>query len=260
VILAVKAFARLRQLNPALSSSKTTPRLVLGGKLYHHILVYILLNILGGYDSRLKDNVQTIETLKETLNEFKLTYYIHHPESEEHKGNSSMNVADVIIILNFSMAERSALLNAPSTLALLYTPTNEHFGIGPVEAMVCGLPVLACNTGGPTETVIDMEQGEEIGTGWLRPPKQDAWAIVMNQIMMMNDSERKQLSERAAKRGRDHFALESLSRGIQKAVDETHSMGVVRWGYGLQLLLWTILVSLMYQVLHLFGVFANQKE
>jgi alpha-1,3/alpha-1,6-mannosyltransferase len=38
---------------------------------------------------------------------------------------------------------------------LLYTPENEHFGIVPVEAMYCGCIPLACNSGGPTESIKD---------------------------------------------------------------------------------------------------------
>ena len=42
---------------------------------------------------------------------------------------------------------------------MLYTPENEHFGIVPVEAMYCGCIPLACNSGGPTESVKDGETG-----------------------------------------------------------------------------------------------------
>ncbi len=36
---------------------------------------------------------------------------------------------------------------------VLYTPVDEHFGIVPVEAMYSRRPILACNSGGPQESV-----------------------------------------------------------------------------------------------------------
>jgi alpha-1,3/alpha-1,6-mannosyltransferase len=39
------------------------------------------------------------------------------------------------------------------SLCLLYTPTEEHFGIVPLEAMSAGTPVIAVDSGGPKETV-----------------------------------------------------------------------------------------------------------
>jgi len=241
VVLAVKAFARLRELNPSLFQGSKRPRLVLG----------------GGYDSRLKDNVQTISILEQTFTDLSLTYAIHHPESPSHTGTAATGKADVLIILNFTMSERSALLNAPSTLALLYTPTNEHFGIGPVEAMVCGLPVLACNTGGPKETIMDVDSSpseEDIGTGWLRPPKQDEWALVMNHIMTMSEAERKKMGERAKQRVKNYFALESLGRGVERAVVEAGNLGVVQWGYGLLVFSWMIAGMLGVQCLWALGL------
>jgi len=38
---------------------------------------------------------------------------------------------------------------------VLYTPVDEHFGIVPVEAMSKGKPVIACDSGGPLETVVN---------------------------------------------------------------------------------------------------------
>ena len=43
--------------------------------------------------------------------------------------------------------------------AALVFPTNEDFGLIPVEAMACGTPVLALNAGGARETVVDGETG-----------------------------------------------------------------------------------------------------
>ncbi|CAN0499507.1 unnamed protein product, partial [Scytosiphon promiscuus] len=40
---------------------------------------------------------------------------------------------------------RSDLLGRAS--CVLYTPSHEHFGIVPVEAMCCGAPVVAVNSG-----------------------------------------------------------------------------------------------------------------
>ena len=45
------------------------------------------------------------------------------------------------------------------SIALLYTPDREHFGIVPCEAMAMGCPVLAVATGGPLETVVHGSTG-----------------------------------------------------------------------------------------------------
>ena len=61
---------------------------------------------------------------------------------------------------------------------MLYTPANEHFGIIPCEAMYCGLPVLARDSGGPTETVVEGE------TGWLRSVERvGEWTEVMDRVL-----------------------------------------------------------------------------
>ena len=65
---------------------------------------------------------------------------------------------------------------------LVYTPSNEHFGIVPLEAMLACTPVLAANSGGPTETIVDGE------TGWLRPVDDiKAWTEVMRLALFAMD-------------------------------------------------------------------------
>ena len=80
----------------------------------------------------------------------------------------------VTLIRSFTDAERSALLVAAA--AVVYTPANEHFGIVPLEAMAAGRPVLACNSGGPTESV---QHGR---TGLLAAPEAAAFACAMAQL------------------------------------------------------------------------------
>ena len=60
---------------------------------------------------------------------------------------------------------------------MLYTPTHEHFGIVPCEAMIKGVPVIAINFGGPIETV------EHQKTGFLCEDNDAAWLARMKQIV-----------------------------------------------------------------------------
>lgn len=133
---------------------------------------------------------------------------------------------DILFLLNFTTAQRSALLRAPSTLALLYTPTNEHFGIGPVEGMVCGLPILATNTGGPTESVLDHPAEER--TGWLCPPDPHVWADVLNEIVDLSVGERQALGVRSRTRARNLFGMDAMAKQLETVLEEAVSRGPVR--------------------------------
>ena len=195
---------------------------------------------LGGYDPRLQDNVKTLQSLLDSANAHDLTYALVTPSTSSVPLPSFPTNAkpgketDILFLLNFWMTQRSALLTAPSTLALLYTPANEHFGIGPVEGMVCGLPVLACNSGGPTESVVDSPAER---TGWLRRPDPEVWAEALVEIVGLTVAERKRLAERAKKRAREHFGMEAMARDLEDALLKTAQMGPVPTSN----LLWLIL-------------------
>ncbi len=45
------------------------------------------------------------------------------------------------------------------SIATIYIPKDEDFGMSPVESMAAGKPVICSNHGGPTESVIDEETG-----------------------------------------------------------------------------------------------------
>ncbi|CAI5503427.1 unnamed protein product [Closterium sp. Naga37s-1] len=61
---------------------------------------------------------------------------------------------------------------SPSTLSPS-SPQNEHFGIVPLEAMAASKPVLACNSGGPTESILDG------ATGFLCAPNPSSFAAAL---------------------------------------------------------------------------------
>ena len=98
--------------------------------------------------------------------------------------------------------------------ALLYTPSGEHFGIVPIEAMYVGTPVIAVNDGaGPTETVQDGK------TGFLC--KSDEIAFAEAAVKLLTDrSLQKQLGEAGRKRVEDEFSFQSFATQLDKVVKE----------------------------------------
>jgi alpha-1,3/alpha-1,6-mannosyltransferase len=139
--------------------------------------------------------------------------------------HTKLTLPDILFLLNFTTAQRTALLNSPSTKVLLYTPANEHFGIGPVEGMICGVPILACDSGGPTESVVDSPADKR--TGWLRPPDPETWADALQEILSLSPSDKEALSGRGKHRARELFSLDAMARGIETALLKAVSFGRV---------------------------------
>lgn len=78
--------------------------------------------------------------------------------------------------------------------AVVYTPSNEHFGIVPLEAMYFSKPVIAVNSGGPTETVVNDV------TGFLCEPTSETFARAMLALLLNPE-----LGERLGEAGRKRF-------------------------------------------------------
>ncbi|KAH7890133.1 glycosyltransferase family 4 protein [Phlebopus sp. FC_14] len=209
--LAIKAFSLLRRRSVRQVSGRM--RLVLA----------------GGYDPRVEDNIQTLKSLVEGARSNNLTFSVITPPQSKVTApsfaGSTTSEPDILFLLNFTTSQRSALLQAPSTVALLYTPTNEHFGIGPVEGMICGVPILACDSGGPTESVIDQPADQR--TGWLRTPEPGIWAEALEEICRMSDGERAALSQRSRDRAQSVFGMESMAQALEGSLVEAAELGPV---------------------------------
>jgi alpha-1,3/alpha-1,6-mannosyltransferase len=197
--------------------------------------------IAGGHDPRLQDNRATLDELLALCDSLQLTSAV--------VGTSRPpDNLDVLFLLNFSAVQRRALLNSASTRALLYTPSNEHFGIGPVEGMCVGLPVLACRSGGPMESILDSDTlvRSPSATGYLRAPHEGEWTRALLDILRMSDRDRASLSTRARNRAETLFGLQAMARNVEAALMDAVNLGPLHASNTHELLLVLLVLSIVF--------------
>ncbi|CAL0326506.1 unnamed protein product [Lupinus luteus] len=150
--------------------------------------------IAGGFDERLKENVEYLEELKNLA---------------EKEGVSNQ----IRFITSCSTAERNALLS--ECLCVLYTPKDEHFGIVPLEAMAAYKPVIACNSGGPVESI---KNGV---TGFLCNPTPQDFSLAMTRFI-----EDPKGAERMGKEARSHvvdsFSTKTFGQHLNRYIVDIH--------------------------------------
>nr|CAD7458406.1 unnamed protein product [Timema tahoe] len=133
VFLSINRYERKKNLSLALDALY-----ILKEKLTAEYWDRIHLVMAGGYDSRVTENVE------------------HYTELVDHA--KDLELSDKVTFLkSLSDIHKVSLLS--NCNCLIYTPPNEHFGIVPLEAMYFGKPVIAVNSGGPTETILDGKTG-----------------------------------------------------------------------------------------------------
>lgn len=165
--------------------------------------------IAGGYDQRVGENVSYHKELEELAAKAGLQY------ATAKTVPTALAVPDeiqVLFLLSVPDAFKTTLLQ--NATLLLYTPKNEHFGIVPVEAMQHGLPVLASNTGGPLETIVDGK------TGWLRDvEKEEEWAYIMRKgLHAFSPDRKKAMSDAGRKRVKEHFTRPIMAKRFEEGL------------------------------------------
>jgi len=145
----------------------------------------IHLMIAGGYDELVPENRQYLGELRHVASQLGVTSH-------------------VTFLCNVTAANKHSLLQ--TSTCLLYTPHNEHFGIVPVEAMHARCPVIAVNSGGPCETVVDGV------TGFLRPATAADFAAAMKQFIGAEGAElRREFGDAACQRVQQCFSFDSFT-------------------------------------------------
>ena len=155
-----------------------------------------------------------------------VTYHKHLVKLADELGLKSATTKTVVTALKVpDDIEVLFLLSVPNTLKdmllksaklLVYTPSNEHFGIVPLEAMLAGVPVLAANSGGPLESVVDGV------TGWLCPPeKAESWTVVMDMVLhKMSDEKLEKMGMAGRDRVKQEFSDVKMAERIDGIIDE----------------------------------------
>lgn len=156
----------------------------------------VLLVVAGGCDQRVTENIEYLEELRALV---------------KHCGLETC----VEFRTNISTEEREILLSRAT--ALLYTPDNEHFGIVPIEAMALECPVIAVNSGGPTETVV-----HEV-TGFLCEQTVESFSKAMARFLAD-----KSLSAVMGKAGRKHVETKFTVAASRTELDRLLSLAATR--------------------------------
>lgn len=135
VFLSINRYERKKNISLALNAFKELEKHVSKSNFDRCQLI-----IAGGFDKRVTENVEHYDELCELA--------------------EKLDVRSKCTFLR-SPSDKFKLFLLKRCDVLLYTPSNEHFGIVPIEAMYTRKPVIACNSGGPTETVCTHSKSNE---------------------------------------------------------------------------------------------------
>lgn len=144
----------------------------------------------GGYDEAVQENVDYYEELKAVA--------------------AKLHIDEQITFLrSFSDAQKIALLS--NCTCVLYTPSNEHFGIVPLEAMYMRCPVIAVNSGGPLESVVNNK------TGFLCDPLPTQFSEAMEKFVK-DPALKKTMGAAGRTRVLEKFSLEAFTEKLYQYV------------------------------------------
>ncbi|KAI8920923.1 alpha-1,3/1,6-mannosyltransferase ALG2 [Powellomyces hirtus] len=193
----------------------------------------VRLVVAGGYDPRVEENKEYLRELESLAASLGLNSFVAFAGCDSIPGTTQ-----VLFLPSFNVEQRTYLL-ANST-CLLYTPSNEHFGIVPVESMYAGLPVIAVNSGGPMETIIDGK------TGFLLQPEPAAFADAIYDLIS-GGGKAKELGQAGKKLVEETFTsvvfIDALEAIIRSTVSGKNPEASMAWYLCLSVGAWVILVA-----------------
>ncbi|KAM3718734.1 Alpha-1,3/1,6-mannosyltransferase ALG2 [Dirofilaria immitis] len=157
---------------------------------------YCFLVIAGGYNTMNDENIA------------------HFVELKKNAVTLDLPKEQYIFLKSPTDEEKLELLRRAT--AVLYTPSNEHFGIVPVEAMYMECCVIALNSGGPRETIIDGE------TGFLVKENPNSFAEKMAELVK-NKHKAVAMGIAGRKRIKSVFAMDNFVMKLENLIHEVVS-------------------------------------
>jgi alpha-1,3/alpha-1,6-mannosyltransferase len=148
--------------------------------------------VAGGYDPRVAENSEHYQELVALAKELDIS-------------------PRVTFLRSVTDSTRQDLLR--SAVAVVYTPSGEHFGIVPCEAMAVGTPVVACADGGPKESILDGQ------TGYLcEPGNISAFSKAMEQVAGFTDLQRRKMGDEGRRRVCEFFSQASFVKQLDQII------------------------------------------
>ncbi|RKP18733.1 asparagine-linked glycosylation 2, alpha-1,3-mannosyltransferase-like protein, partial [Rozella allomycis CSF55] len=207
VILSINRFERKKNISLAIGSFSMIDEKLLNDK-------NPLLVIAGGYDERLCENVEYFSALYDKCSKHGL-----HPFQRINKLEDIAPSNRVLLIPSFSKECRDLLLQ--NATVLIYTPENEHFGIVPIEAMCSEIPVIAINSGGPKESIVDGI------TGFLAHQNEKAIAEKIN-LLLSNEKLQREMGRKGRERVNNLFSLKSFAKMLESFIEGLNNHNKVK--------------------------------
>ncbi|HEX6373942.1 MAG TPA: glycosyltransferase [Longimicrobium sp.] len=116
-----------------------------------------------------------------------------------------------------------ALYGAADVTVNLTLHHDENFGLGPVESMACGTPVVGTRWGGLQDTIAHGEAGYQVSTVMTANGVKCSWWEAANRVVQLlrDPGLRASFGERGVRIARERYSAARHARLLDRIVDET---------------------------------------
>lgn len=200
LIVSLNRFERKKNLGLLIEAMAWIQQQQLPQNATQNLLSDVQVIIAGGYDPQNIENIEYRIELQQLAERLQVQHMIQFRHS-------------------ISDTERNELLQTATMV--VYTPSHEHFGIVPLEAMYAHTPVIACHNGGPVETI------QPNHTGYLCAPTPTSFGTAI--LELLSDPVRAiQMGHNGHDHVRQQFSPQHLAQQWEQLVTETLQKGQER--------------------------------